>query len=143
MPIATILLGLPGSGKSTWCARNSSPRTVVCSADHYFNLNGRYQFDPSKLPEAHAACLRAFITSCQLKLSVVVDNTNCSLAQVAPYVVVAQAYGCDTRVLLLEAPDAFERQVHAVPLVSWQRMRKSLDEMISNWPVFWPELERG
>lgn len=35
---------------------------VIVSADHYFEdpSTGEYRFDPSKLPQAHGACLRDF-----------------------------------------------------------------------------------
>ena len=48
-----LLRGLPGSGKSylghyIW--------TSVFEADKYFEQDGEYKFDPSKLKEAHQWC---------------------------------------------------------------------------------------
>lgn len=64
-----------------------------------------YRFDPAKLPEAHAQCLKKFIRTAQgntggaLGDVIIVDNTNSTVAEIAPYYAIAEAYGYDTRIL--------------------------------------------
>ena len=56
-----LIRGLPGSGKSTLASRLTSfsgtEYSLAFEADDYFlNENGEYNFDPSKLREAHEDC---------------------------------------------------------------------------------------
>jgi predicted kinase len=78
----TIIRGIVGSGKSHYVAKlrqkeNLSPE-LVCSADNFFMVNGVYVFDPLKLPQAHAACMKRFIFLLMVKKAkhIIVDNTN-------------------------------------------------------------------
>jgi len=79
MKKAVILRGPSGSGKSTWIrdAYADTIKRVICSADYFFYSGSVYDFDSSKLGEAHAECLASFIKACQSDIEVViVDNTN-------------------------------------------------------------------
>jgi len=95
MPV-TILRGVSGSGKSTYA---KSVPGVVCSADDFFMVRGVYRFDPLRLGEAHAACLRKFVSLVTRRTSVVVDNTNIRVLEMAPYVAVALAYGARVKIV--------------------------------------------
>lgn len=89
-----MMSGVPGSGKSTLVARRW-PGAVVFSADAYFMVDGEYRFDPSRIGEAHCGCLRSFTETLQVAdvEVLVVDNTNLSVSEIAPYAALAQAYG--------------------------------------------------
>ena len=54
-----IIRGPSGSGKTTLakqlCAENN-----IFEADQYFTQDGVYEFDPSKLTDAHADCFARF-----------------------------------------------------------------------------------
>jgi len=148
MKQVVILSGLPGSGKSTYTAKLKSLALsnrqdyVVCSADHFFeDEEGNYNFDPSKIGEAHGACYRKFIEAVQTTRTygalIVVDNTNLSSWEISPYMAGANAYSFDVKVVKVRCdPElAFKRQTHGVP-------RKSFDNMVRNqermWlPPFW------
>jgi len=116
-----MVSGVSGSGKSTHVLNvimdymkglgmtaeqmMSSPMPTatvsLCSADSFFEVPNEggpptYNFDASKLSEAHGKCFRDFITALTSNVElVVVDNTNTTVAEVAPYFLGAQAYGYD------------------------------------------------
>lgn len=48
-----IIRGLPGSGKSTFAHKLG---VKVVESDQFFENAGEYQFNPSKLPQAHEWC---------------------------------------------------------------------------------------
>lgn len=87
-----MMSGVPGSGKSTLVARRW-PGAVVFSADAYFMVDGEYRFDPSRIGEAHCGCLRSLTETLQVAdvEVLVVDNTNLSVSEIAPYAALAQA----------------------------------------------------
>jgi predicted kinase len=147
MAKATIMIGLPGSGKSSFLSTHwltKEPRTIVCSADTFFEKDGQYNFDPKLLSQAHAACLKKFIAACQAgQEDVAVDNTNLSLSEIAPYIAVATAYGLDIQVIRVETPVsvAMARNVHGVPPGAYVHMEKKELKMLEEWPPFWPRIE--
>ena len=106
-----VMSGVSGSGKSTY-ARSADFRKrylnpggdwTAVSADHHFiNLDGEYKFDPAQLSAAHAACFRSFIEALQNAVDlVIVDNTNTTAIEIAPYILGAQAFGYHAEVLML------------------------------------------
>jgi len=124
-----IMRGLPGSGKSFF-AKNLGGENVIVSADDYFLHNGRYEFVPSKLGEAHAFCMRSFIDAIHNNVvdNVIVDNTNIRQWEIHPYYLVAQAYGLPVEIVTVNcnAEKAFGRNQHGVPLAAIQRMAVAL-----------------
>lgn len=142
----TILAGIPGSGKSSWVKKNR-PGALICSADDYFVFSdGKYQFDAQQLGEAHRHCMSRFLTALSCETSdIVVDNTNTTLDQIAPYIAVAEAYRANVEVvgLFALAQEAYDRCVHDVPLRQIERMEKNLVHMMKRWPARWPRLQVG
>jgi predicted kinase len=137
-----ILQGVSGSGKSTYI-KNNCDHAEVCSADHYFMVDGEYKFDPSKLGKAHQACFRGFVEWLQDLQSAVdlmfVDNTNTTVAEVAPYYFAAEAYGAEVKIVYLECDSeiAAQRNAHSVPLRSVQAMEARLNCFADRMPPWW------
>ena len=116
MPNMEILVGISGSGKSTYAKRCKN--SLVCSADDFFiDKNGVYQFDANKLAQAHGACLRKVIRESvepEGDRNIVIDNTNLSIAEIAPYAAIANAYGYDLTIVVFTCDFtlAASRNVH-------------------------------
>lgn len=143
-----VLVGLPGSGKSALANELSElhPNTRVISSDDYFMRDGEYKFNPTKLGEAHDRCWQVFVEECDRwyfwKRSdglVIVDNTNTSPFELAPYV--RYAAGLKIPVLTLFVKRAFELclrgQKHGVSLETMQRMSKNLADTHHDFPTYW------
>ena len=137
-----IMQGVSGAGKSTfvrsYLARDG--RTSVCSADDFFGPE--YKFDPRKLPQAHQACLRTFIDDLRNQPSglIVVDNTNTTVAEVAPYYAAAEAYGWEPEIVYLHCEDievAIARNVHKVPEQAIRAMADRLSRFTDTMPPWW------
>jgi predicted kinase len=143
MPKATIMIGPAGCGKSTFTVEKELPGAVV-SADAYHTKNGIYDYKPEKAGEAHASCLRQFLDFVQAGDSdVIVDNTNVSMYQVAPYIAIAKAYGYEIDCFVFSKADpeeCFKRTLHGVPIKTVFHMYYEMHNLIRTWPPHFPTL---
>lgn len=121
-----LIRGLPGSGKSTLArVLASTLRAEHCEADFYFTRNGRYKFDASKLPEAHADCLARAKIALQEGRSVVVANTFSRRWEMQPYLDLAR----ENIVEVVELVTVGQWQnTHNVPDRTIQRMRERWED---------------
>lgn len=125
-----IMQGLPGSGKSTIAAERArtfpGPDPEIVSADHLpglyktgLNKSGQPEttIDRSLLGKAHATCFRAALAALQEGRTVFVDNTNLTVEEVAPYVMLGQAFGASPVILRARCNvmTALRRNTHGVP----------------------------
>lgn len=133
-----IYSGVPGSGKST-AIKNLHPKGTIFSSDDYYCQEGKYNYVAELIGEAHGWNLRNFIdyVSKTKTGEAVVDNTNTSIVEMAPYVAIAQAYGHKVKVvtLLCDPKKAWERNVHGVPLTTVMAMHEKLANM--EIPPWW------
>jgi len=131
-----ITQAVPGAGKSTFTEKHW-PGAMVVSADHFFMVDGEYKFDPTKISDAHAECLRKFTekVSTDYTGTVVVDNTNIHLWEMAPYVALANAYGWDVEIhsFKVHASIAGPRNSHGVPQEVVERMDRELESPLPFW----------
>lgn len=134
-----IMRGVPGSGKSTYI-KNNFPDAIVCSADKFFEQNGEYKFNRELLGEAHHWCLRTFCSHLlQCANLVVVDNTNISTWEIAPYaqMALAHVYGLEIITLKVNPEVAHSRNVHGVPANVCRRGAGRLDRQAKGFPKVW------
>lgn len=154
-----ILRAVSGAGKSTWVRENfgedlftpvftpkpevRNGRTSVYSADHYFlDVEGGYNFEGSNLPLAHGTCLKKYVLAMldpdSKKLTHIVDNTNTSVAEIAPYAALALAYGHELRLVTLHIDPviAAERNVHGAPATAVARQAERL--LAADLMPWWP-----
>jgi|CXWL01.1.fsa_nt_gi predicted kinase len=150
MLTVTIMQGVPGAGKSyvahRW--RLASPETVVVSADGY---PGLYVYDqgPGKPPtydralqgKAHGWCFRRAWEALAQGASIIVDNTNLSALEIAPYILMAQAFEAAPRIVRVPCqPDrAWARNVHGLPADIHEKMvRAMMDFAPAPWWEYIP-----
>jgi predicted kinase len=144
MAKVTIMRGVPGSGKST-CAKmlqSLESNTIIASADDYFlDLEtGEYKFNPSKLGVAHTSCYLKIIVALSEGKNVIVDNTNITNWQIAPYIMHAAAMGHEIEIFevknKLTVKELAERNIHGVPEQSIKRMMGQYEELLPHWKEY-------
>jgi predicted kinase len=120
MNVVYIIRGPSGSGKSTYAEELSS---VVYSADDFFMVDGKYNWDISLLSEAHQHCFNSFLYAIKNKVEkIVVANTFTRKYEYVNYILVAQMFGYEVKVVDFIVKDIetikvlAERNQHGVPL---------------------------
>ena len=95
-----LLRGLPGSGKSTLAESLGGSHM---EADKYFTYEGKYEFDVTKLKDAHDWCQNAVRVFMENKNKrVVVSNTFTQEWEMKPYFDLAEKHGYKVYSLMCE-----------------------------------------
>jgi len=95
-----LLRGLPGSGKSTLAESLGGSHM---EADKYFTYEGKYEFDVTKLKDAHDWCQNAVKVFMENKSKrVVVSNTFTQEWEMLPYFDLAEKHGYRVYSLICE-----------------------------------------
>lgn len=123
-----LIRGVSGSGKTT-LAEMIVPKGEVCSADDFFNNSqtGEYEFDGSKLKDAHAYCQR----KCRLRMAVkapvvVVANTFTREWEMKAYVELAEEFRYRIHTIVVENRHGAVNE-HGVPDESVEAMRERFE----------------
>jgi predicted kinase len=119
--ILYICRGIPGSGKSTFAKQLTSN---VFEADHYFIDNeGNYNFDPSKIKDAHKDCQDNVRYAMESSISkIAVSNTSTQDWELQPYYELATKYGYTVFSIVVENRHGGVNQ-HGVPEDKLEQMR--------------------
>jgi NEDD4-binding protein 2 len=124
-----FLRGLPGSGKSTFA--NYMFSNNIFEADQYFyNEEGKYNFDASKLYEAHKWCQLRVEHAMEDNLEsngmyfseIVVSNTSTTEKELEPYLKLAKKYDYQVVSLIVENRHG-NKSTHNVPAETIERMK--------------------
>jgi predicted kinase len=96
-----VMRGVSGSGKSTVAADIARQKGgVVLSTDDFFEKDGRYEFDPRKLPQNHAKNQSRAEESMKNGVSpIIIDNTNTQAWEMKPYVAAALENGYEVEIV--------------------------------------------
>lgn len=125
-PTLILLRGLPGSGKSSFAgfiAGTIASYAAKVEADDYFiDEYGNYNFDASKLKEAHAACQEKCRSLLNNYFDVIVSNTSTTEKEVETYQKIAQECNANFVSLIVENRHA-GTSIHNVPAEKIQQMR--------------------
>lgn len=124
-----LLRGLPGSGKSTF-ANFVWNDYAICEADKFFyDSEGNYLFDASKLKEAHKWCrdeveirMKDNEANPQYYPEIVVSNTFTQEWEMDEYFKLAEKYGYMVFTIILENRHG-NKNVHNVPDEKLEQMR--------------------
>jgi predicted kinase len=114
-----IIRGLPGSGKTTLAKQLVHPSRHA-EADQFFELEGSYQFDHTKIKEAHEWC--------QAKVKKLLgDSRNCAVSntftqrwEYQPYIEMVEGTSHDFQVIEVHGPWT---NVHGTPESVIKQMR--------------------
>jgi predicted kinase len=115
-----IVRGLPGSGKSTF-ARSIAKQYQIFEADQYFMKKGKYNFDATKLKDAHDECkqrvarrMRENLFNSIFFTNIVVSNTFTQDWEMRFYRNVAKRYGYKVHTIIVEHRH-YGSNIHGVP----------------------------
>ena len=115
-----IVRGLPGSGKSTF-ARSIAKSYQIFEADQFFMKKGEYNFDPTKLKEAHQDCKQRVANRMRENLfnsiffnNIVVSNTFTQEWEMKFYRNIARRYGYKVHTIIVENRH-YGTNIHGVP----------------------------
>lgn len=124
-----LLRGLPGSGKTTLAhiilQHPAGLEQEVLSADDFFENNeGEYNFDSTKIKEAHNYCqFRCSERMRQEKSRIVVANTFTQEWEMEEYFKMAERYNYRVHTIVVENRHG-NQNVHGVPEDKLQQMKE-------------------
>ena len=130
-----IVRGIPGSGKSTLAKRLVGEDFLVCEADKYFinEENGKYEFDISKIRDAHKWCqnlvetyMRDNLINDQYYPEIAVSNTFTQEWEMEPYFELAKKYGYKVFCVVVENRHGGKNQ-HDVPEEKIELMKERFE----------------
>tara|TARA_R110000803_G_scaffold153384_2_gene218313 strand:+ start:5260 stop:5643 length:384 start_codon:yes stop_codon:yes gene_type:complete len=115
-----LLRGLPGSGKSTLA---ESLDGYWFETDFYFIRDGKYEFDVSKLKEAHEWCQdNTEVSMISAGGDIIVSNTFTQEWEMEPYIEMATKHGYRVVTLIVENRHGGE-SIHGVPEETMVKMK--------------------
>jgi predicted kinase len=131
--ILTLVRGLPGSGKSTF-ANTITNKFSICEADKFFyDKEGNYNFDGSKLRQAHEWCKNEVETRMkdnqlnhQFYPEIVVSNTFTQEWEMEAYYKLAEQYGYEVFSIIVENRHGGINE-HGVPADKLEQMRNRFE----------------
>ncbi len=147
-----IMRGIPGSGKSTLAREHQKlwGGIIFSTDDFWIDPNTKeYKFDVTRHSEAHAWCfrefLRALIHNDRMNMRsggtdvypyLIVDNTNITAAEIAPYILAASAHNIEHEIVTVWCDPlvAAARTTHGVsPKTMLMMYGKLLKEELPAW----------
>jgi predicted kinase len=127
-----LLRGVPGSGKTTLAnvilqQPNNNPQEILSADDFFVDGNGEYNFDPTKLKEAHNYCqFRCSERMRQQKIRIVVANTFTQEWEMDEYFKMAERYNYRVHTIIVENRHGNEN-IHGVPKDKLQQMKNRFE----------------
>ena len=128
-----LVRGLPGSGKTSF-ATNIWNEYAVCEADKFFyDKEGNYNFDPTKIKEAHAWCKNEVETRMkdhqlneQYYPEIAVSNTFTQEWEMKDYFDLANTYGYKVVSLIVENRHG-NKSIHNDPEETMDKMKNRFE----------------
>jgi predicted kinase len=124
-----ILRGCSGSGKSTFANLIAYPCLIITADDYFYDKEGNYHFDGTKLGHAHAACRDKFDEAVKddIITNIVIANTNTRESEWKYYSDKAEKTGLKVFHVVMEKRHESINS-HNVPQTSLDRQANSIKE---------------
>lgn len=123
-----ILKSVSGAGKSTFAEflAHHTAAEICCADDYFTNYKGEYNFDASKLGEAHRKCKEKFQLAIRSEReTIIVANTNTTDKDCRHYEEWAETYNYTVFSVIIENRHG-NSDVHGVPDEVKDRQEKNL-----------------
>jgi thymidylate kinase len=133
-----IIRGLPGSGKSTLAQKVWEASCVYderYEADMYFMKNDKYEFDATKLYNAHKWCFEKVYEDLHYDYNVIVSNTFTTMKELKQYLELMDVFP-DLEITVVDMATQFE-SIHNVPQLTIDIMKDRWQPLDPSW------VERG
>jgi len=127
--ILYIISGLPGSGKSTYAKKlleTLPPKSGHFEADMFFMNNGNYEFDGSKIKDAHAWCKSNVESYLIQNTDVIVSNTFTQLWEAQPYLDLGKKYNAEVVIYKMTKDYG---NIHNIPREIWEKMNSRMEHL--------------
>lgn len=127
-----LIRGIPGCGKSTLAKEllNNGVVQFIFEADQYFvDDTGNYNFDATKLKQAHEQCQSNTVSKLLEGYSVAVSNTSTTEREVATYQKIAEQCGARFVSMVVENRHG-STNVHDVPIDAIDKMRQRFSVLL-------------
>lgn len=126
MKTVIIIRGTSGAGKSSFAQLIAEPK-IVCTADDFFEQDGKYNFDATQLGKAHLTCQMKFLAALDDPNveNIVIANTNTKPSDYKFYVDAAAERNVRVVFVVLEKRHTNEN-IHSVPSVAIERQYNNL-----------------
>jgi len=131
--VLILVRGLPGSGKSTFANLIWSDYAIYEADKFFYDKEGNYNFDPTKLREAHEWC-RNQVETCmkdnqgnpQFYPEIAVSNTFTQEWEMKNYFDLAEKYGYTVFSIIVENRHN-NKSIHNVPDETMDKMRNRFE----------------
>jgi len=120
LPTLIIIRGIPGSGKTTH-AKTQYPTYPCVSADDYFYTNNKYNFDLSRIMQAHDYCFNKIKKLLEQKKDCIVANTFVTRDELFKYI---NAFNNISEIKVIRMLNEF-KDIHNVPNHITQRFKNT------------------
>lgn len=140
MPKCTFLIGVPGSGKSTWlAAQGDIERTMVISTDDTIQrIADEYEMTyneafPDLIKFAEKVMWKSLEDSAYFGDDIIIDRTNLSVGSRKRFIKFLQGYEFEAVVFLTPESEEWNRRLNSrtnktIPINVLQSMAKNFDE---------------
>lgn len=146
-----VMQGLPGAGKSTIARKlkhefiSENQECHIFSSDSFHMENGVYTYKQERAAKAHGRCLHMYARFLMANIPdtldphrlLIIDNTNTTVAEIAPYIALAHAFDWRAHVLRVscDVETAVVRNTHGVPMSTLIKMQANIWQF--NPPAWW------